>query len=82
METKNFFAEKAKAVGMKQEGKFNNGKSIRKRDKKIYKRAEYGHWEIDTVVSGHRTGSKACLITLAERKSRFYKAIKFEFPVF
>ena len=56
-------------------GKFNRGKSIRKRDKKVYKRADYGHWELDTVVSG-RGKSKACLVTLVERKSRFFKAIK------
>ena len=54
----------------------NHGKSIRKRDKRIYKRADYGHWELDTVVSGHKTKSKACFITLVERKSRYYKAIK------
>ena len=57
-------------------GKFNKGKSIRKRDKKVYKRADYGHWELDTVISGHKTKGKACFITLVERKSRFYKAIK------
>lgn len=56
-------------------GKFNRGKSIRKRDKRVYKRADYGHWELDTVVSG-RGKAKACFVTLAERKSRFYKAIK------
>ncbi|MFA5762837.1 MAG: IS30 family transposase [Bacilli bacterium] len=56
-------------------GKHNKVKSIRKRDKKIYKRADYGHWEIDTVVSGLGK-SKTCFITLVERKSRFYKAIK------
>ena len=56
-------------------GKATKGKSIRKRDKRIYKRADYGHWELDTVVSGIGK-SKACFITLVERKSRFYKAIK------
>lgn len=56
-------------------GKFNKGKSIRKRDKRVYKRADYGHWELDTVVSGHGK-SRACFVTLVERKSRFYKAIK------
>ena len=56
-------------------GKFNKGKSIRKRSKHIYKRADYGHWELDTVVSGLGK-STACFITLVERKSRFYKAIK------
>ena len=34
-------------------GKFNDGgRSIKKRDKSIYKRNELGHWEGDTVVSG------------------------------
>lgn len=56
-------------------GKQNRGKSIRKRDKRIYKRADYGHWELDTVVSGLGK-SKSCFITLVERKSRFYKVIK------
>lgn len=56
-------------------GKHNKGKSIRKRDKRIYKRADYGHWELDTVVSGIGK-SKVCFITLVERKSRFYKTIK------
>lgn len=34
-------------------GKFNDrGRTIRKRPKDIYKRAELGHWEGDTVESG------------------------------
>ena len=73
---KNLLRRKGKGGWYETRGKFNKGKSIRKRDKKIYKRADYGHWELDTVVSGHHTKSKACLITLVERKSRFYKAIK------
>lgn len=56
-------------------GKFNKGKSIRKRDKSVYKREVAGHWEADTVVSGLGK-SKACFATLAERKTRFYIAIK------
>lgn len=56
-------------------GKLNTGKSIRKRDKKVYKRKEFGHWEADTVVSGIGK-SKVCFATLIERKSRFYIAIK------
>lgn len=55
----------------------NKGKSIRKRDKSVYKRKEFGHWEIDTVVSGLGK-SKACFVTLAERKTRYYIAIKVE----
>ena len=41
----------------------------------MYKRQEFGHWEADTVVSG-RGKSKACFATLAERKTRYYIAIK------
>ena len=52
-------------------GKFTTGKSIRKRDKSVYKRREVGHWEVDTVVSGIGK-SKACFATFAERKTRFY----------
>jgi len=67
---------KGKSRGKKEtRGKFNLGKSIRKRDKSVYKRLEFGHWEADTVVSG-RGKSKACFATLAERMTRYYIAIK------
>ena len=67
---------KGRSRGAKEtRGKFNLGKSIRKRDKSVYKRLEFGHWEADTVVSG-RGKSKACFATLAERKTRYYIAIK------
>ena len=56
-------------------GRFTTGKSIRKRDKSVYKRLEFGHWEADTVVSGIGK-TKACFATLAERKTRYYMAIK------
>ena len=56
-------------------GRFTTGKSIRKRDKSVYKRQEFGHWEVDTVVSG-RGKTKACFATIAERKTRYYIAIK------
>ena len=72
---KKLLRRKGKGGWYETRGKFNKGKSIRKRDKRIYKRADYGHWEVDTVVSGLGK-SKACFITLVERKSRFYKAIK------
>ena len=61
-------------------GKFNDGgRTIKKRDKSVYKRKELGHWEGDTVVSGKEdraSKSKVCFVTLAERKSRLYLAIK------
>ena len=56
-------------------GRFTTGKSIRKRDKSVYKRQEFGHWEADTVVSG-RGKTKACFATLAERMTRYYIVIK------
>lgn len=62
-------------LGKETRGKFNLGKSIRKRDKSVYKRKEAGHWEADTVVSGQGK-SKACFATLAERKTRLYLAMK------
>ncbi|MGM0227825.1 hypothetical protein IGI39_004793, partial [Enterococcus sp. AZ135] len=37
-------------------------------------REEFGHWELDTVVSG-KGESKACEATFIERKTRFYWAI-------
>lgn len=58
-------------------GKFNVGKSIKKRPKEVYKRNTFGHWEADTVVSGRKNGkllSSCCFVTLAERKSRLYIA--------
>ena len=61
-------------------GKFNDGgRTIKKRDKSVYRRQELGHWEGDTVESGrydHKRKSKCCFVTLAERKSRKYLAIK------
>lgn len=56
-------------------GKFNIGKTIKKRPKEVYSRDTFGHWEADTVESGridHQRKSKYCFVTLAERKSRFY----------
>ena len=67
---------KGKSHGVKEtRGKFNKGKSIRKRDKSVYSRKEVGHWEADTVVSGQGK-SKVCFATLVERKARYYIAVK------
>lgn len=56
-------------------GKFNIGTSISKRPREVNKRIEFGHWELDTVVSS-RGKSKGCLATFAERKTRLYVSIK------
>ena len=67
---------KGKSHGVKEtRGKYKKGKSIRERDKSVYSCKEAGHWEADTVVSGQGK-SKACFVTLAERKTRFYIAVK------
>ena len=67
---------KGKSHGVKEtRGKYSKGKSIRKRDKSVYSRKEAGHSEADTVVSGQGK-SKACFAALAERKTRFYIAVK------
>jgi len=58
-------------------GRFNIGTSIHKRAKEVKKRNSFGHWELDTVVSG-RGKSKGCLATFAERKTRIYFALKME----
>jgi IS30 family transposase len=56
-------------------GRFNVGTSISKRPADIKKRQTFGHWELDTVVSG-RGRSKGCVATFLERKTRWYVAVK------
>lgn len=63
-----------KAFTRETRGKINAGTPIKKRDKSVYRRIDYGHWEADTMVSG-RGKSKSCLAVLAERKSRLYLAL-------
>ncbi|VWX37684.1 hypothetical protein EXIGUO9Y_340011 [Exiguobacterium oxidotolerans] len=58
-------------------GRFNIGLSISKRPSDVKGRQTFGHWELDTVVSG-RGKSKACVATFVERKSRFYLAVPME----
>ena len=67
---------KGKSHGAKEtRGKYSKGKSIRKRGKSVYSRQEAGHREAGTAVSGQGK-SKACFAALAERKTRFYIAVK------
>ena len=58
-------------------GRFNVGLPISKRPSDVKERQTFGHWELDTVVSG-RGKSKACVATFVERKSRFYLAVPME----
>jgi len=52
---------------------YARGTPIRKRPKEVYTRETFGHWELDTVVSPK--GSRGCIATFVERKTRFYTAI-------
>lgn len=55
-------------------GRFNVGTSISKRPKTAKYREEFGHWELDTVVSS-RGKSKGCLAIFVKKKTRFYVAL-------
>lgn len=55
-------------------GRFNVGTSIQERPKEVKTRETFGHWEVDTVVSAR--GTKGCIATFAERKTRFYVGIQ------
>ena len=66
-----------KAKTKETRGKFNIGKSIDQRPSEVSTKEEFGHWELDSVVSS-RGESKACFATFVELKTRFYVAIKME----
>lgn len=51
------------------------GKSIDERPEEAMLRIVCGHWEIDTVV-GHRNGKESVVLTLVEKVTDFYLAIK------
>ena len=51
------------------------GKSIELRDATIETREEFGHWELDTV-RGTKDKTDNVLVTLLERKSRLYIALR------
>ena len=51
------------------------GTSIDERPEEFASREEFGHWEIDTVV-GHKTGKESVVLTLVEKVTDFYIAVK------
>ncbi len=51
------------------------GTSIEKRPQKVNTRADFGHWEIDSVV-GRACGRSQSLLVLTERKTRFEIILK------
>ena len=63
MPYKKSYSKKKKRV----QKRANKGTSIEKRPKVVEERIEFGHWEMDTVVSG--TEGKGALLVLTERKT-------------
>ena len=53
-----------------------NGTSITERPEEIEWRRDFGHWELDTVVG--KSGTKAVLLVLTERKTRYELIFKLE----
>jgi len=51
------------------------GTSIDERPEIASLRTECGHWEIDTVV-GHKSGRESVVLTLVEKKTDYYIAVK------
>ena len=51
------------------------GTSIDERPEAFASREECGHWEIDTVV-GHKSGKESVVLTLVEKATDYYIAIK------
>jgi IS30 family transposase len=49
-------------------GRNLKGESIDKRPKEANERKEYGHWEMDLIVSCR--GGRGALLTMTERKTR------------
>ncbi|WP_047975379.1 IS30 family transposase, partial [Fructobacillus sp. EFB-N1] len=56
-------------------GTFKVEQTIEKRPEKVNERKEFGHWEVDTVLSS-RGQDRTCVVTFLERQSRVYWAIK------
>ncbi len=54
-------------------GQFANGVSIAERPAEVSTREEFGHWELDSMVSS-RDESKGCFSTFVERTSRLLVA--------
>lgn len=55
-------------------GQFRVGRTIAERPLHVQKRCEFGHWELDTMVSS-RGKSKGCFATFVEMKTRYYIAV-------
>lgn len=69
------FGQKGKRrKSIEERGKFTVGQSISKNPEQVGTRQIFGHWELDTLVSG-RGRSKDYVAKFLERKTRLYTAI-------
>lgn len=73
---KNVLRRKGKKYtkGNSNKGKIKDKIPIEERPEEINKREKIGNWEIDTVKG--KKGTKECIASFADRKSRYYIAIK------
>lgn len=69
------YARKPRHSSPKSIAKSIAGTSIELRDPSILTRKTFGHWEMDSVVGGRNT-SKATLLVLTERKTRYQLIFK------
>lgn len=63
--------QKPKKEPKAKEHKDPNRRSIEERPAYVLNRLSFGHWEMDCVLSGQCTNSKAALLVLTERQTRF-----------
>ena len=72
--SKRYYAKKQKKTSKKP--MIPNRISIKRRPLGATNRTRYGHFEGDTMVSGKKTGSKAALAVIYERKAKYIDARK------
>jgi len=52
------------------------GRSIEERTQEVLSRETFGHWEVDLVL-GKKTKNEPVIITMVERKTRYFLTKKF-----
>ena len=74
MELPEILSRKTKGINTRRNRRIL-GRSIDERSEEVGKRIVCGHWEIDTVV-GNRKGKESVVLTLTEKKTDMYLALK------
>lgn len=76
--TEKVLHRKGKKLGTQENRRyFNVKRTIKEQPQEVEKRENFGHWELDTMVSS-RGQRKGCLVTFVECKTRFYVANKMD----